>query len=101
MLMLLVLSATGTLAIIVFAAFLATKPNTRSIGLRIFLVGGVGILLSNIFVLGLNSPARNAFPNFAFIGASLFGFVCAGGVAALVAIVVLVKRKKTERNSSQ
>src|ERR1041384_3209808 len=50
-LLLLVLSRAGVVAIVIFIAILATKPNTRSIGLRIFLDGVVGILVTDIFVV--------------------------------------------------
>lgn len=90
----LLLSVTGALVVMTIAAILAIKPSTRSIGLRIFLVGGIGILLTNIFVLIVNPPALDGHSEFAFLWASCFGFACAGGVAELVAVAVLVKRKK-------
>lgn len=117
MLLLLALSAAGFLAAVIFATILAAKPTTRALGLRIFLAGGIGILLTDVAVAIartdpsaldqlahvpyvvqiLVAPLTWAFimpiPAFAFVASSLFGFAWGGGIAALVAAFVLVRRR--------
>lgn len=123
-LLLLVLAVGGVLAVVAVAAILVAKPATRSIGLRIVLVGGVGIVLTDIivFIARTNPSVEHQLPLvirillipliwgrmvphpiFAYTATSLSGFACAGGIATLVAVAVLIRRsmKRTPNQASE
>ena len=114
MLLVLLLSAAGSAVVAILAAILAGNSKPRSMTLLILLVGGVGMLLTDIlvFIARMNPSASDHLPRaaqillipfdwsfissapaFAFISASLFGFAWAGSAAALVALVIVLKRK--------
>jgi len=118
MLLVLLLSVAGVVVIAVVAAVLVGNSGTRAMGLRIFLVGLVGTVITDLLVLMARSnpsvldrlprPAQiflvpfdwafiSPAPIFAYAASSLSGFACAGGAAALVVVLIAFKRKSSMR----
>src|SRR5438445_4871340 len=109
MLFVLLVSAAGAAFVSIVAVVLASNSRTRATGFWVFLIATVGVVATDIFVavLRLNPSWLDRLPRatqiflapfdwsfispapvFAFLSSSLFGFACAGGAAALVAVVI-------------
>ncbi|MBN1901193.1 hypothetical protein JW926_07715 [Candidatus Sumerlaeota bacterium] len=114
MILLLVFSIAAGAASVVFASILTSKPNTRILGRRIFLMGIIGILIMNILVIILRTNVSVVYhlprfmqvlatpllwmfhatqPVFAYPAATFFGFAWAAGIASLSVVFILVRRK--------